>query len=69
MNLALISKNRSSIYGIAMLWIMLCHTSFTFNKPWMLPILVAKNMGNCGVDEFYLFQVFLFIFHLKITVH
>ena len=65
MNLALISKNRSSIYGIAMLWIMLCHISFTFSKPWMLPILVAKNMGNCGVDVFLFVSGISLYFSLK----
>lgn len=52
MNLELISKNRSSIYGITMLWIMLFHSSFTFRKPWMLPLSIVKNVGNCGVDVF-----------------
>lgn len=52
MNLELISRNRSSIYGISMLWIMLCHSSFSFSKTWMLSLLIAKNMGNCGVDVF-----------------
>ena len=52
MNLELISRNRSSIYGISMLWIMLFHSSFSFSKTWMLPLLIAKNMGNCGVDIF-----------------
>lgn len=52
MNLELISKNRSSIYGITMIWIMLFHSSFTFSTPWMLPLSIAKDMGRCGVDVF-----------------
>lgn len=52
MNLELISKNRSSIYGITMFWIMLFHSSFTFKRSWMMPLSIAKSTGDCGVDVF-----------------
>ena len=65
MNLELISKNRSSIYGITMLWIMLYHSSFSFSAPWMRPLLIMKNMGDCGVDVFLLLSGISLCFSLS----
>ena len=52
LNLGLISSNRSTIYSLSMLWLMLFHSTFLFSKPWMLPLLKLKQLGNLGVDIF-----------------
>lgn len=51
-NLGLISANRNTIYSLSMLWLMLFHSTFLFGKPWMLPLLKLKHLGNLGVDIF-----------------
>ena len=65
MNLGSISKNRSSIYGNTMLWIMLYHSSFLFSAPWMRPLSIMKNMGDCGVDVFLLLSGISLYFSLS----
>ena len=48
-NLNVISQERSGVFGLAILWIMLFHSSLRFDWP---PLHLIKATGYCGVDVF-----------------
>lgn len=47
-----ISKNRDTIYGLSILWVMFFHSSFQFESKILFPLSVLKATGNIGVDIF-----------------
>lgn len=51
-DLSLISKNRSTIYGLTILYIMFYHASVQFNFTYLLPLSLFKIAGQMGVDIF-----------------
>ncbi len=51
-NLNLLSKNRATVYGISILWIMLFHSTFVFENKWLLPVKLIQSCGGFGVDIF-----------------
>lgn len=46
----IISEQRSGVFGLAILWIMLFHSSLDLG--WWMPIHLIKATGYCGVDVF-----------------
>lgn len=48
-NASVISDQRSGVFGLAILWIMLFHSSLHFDWP---PLHLIKATGYCGVDVF-----------------
>lgn len=53
-NLGLISTNRSTIYGISALMIVMYHTTLTFSKPWMFLLNWINDAAHCGPQIFLL---------------